>query len=217
MKAPHLEVQDFDNDGWPDIYVSIVKFAEGQPHPIIFQSQGVKDGVPQFRCDALKVNDFPTAEDLAVRRNGALFDKINREGKIMYTASAPSGDYDRDGRVDLFLSSWWTESPALLLHNESVGGHWLDVVVQGSGKVNRNGVGSQFRVFPAGKLGDAKELLASGEIAIGYGYSSGQEAVAHIGLGKVERVDIEIKLPHSAGVITHRDVKADQRLVVGAK
>ncbi len=27
MKAPHVEMQDFDNDGWPDIYISIVKFA----------------------------------------------------------------------------------------------------------------------------------------------------------------------------------------------
>jgi enediyne biosynthesis protein E4 len=27
MKAPHVEIQDFDNDGWPDIYTSIVKRA----------------------------------------------------------------------------------------------------------------------------------------------------------------------------------------------
>jgi len=217
MKAPHLEIQDFDNDGWPDIYISIVKFANGQPHPIIFQNQGVTGGVSKFRCDALSVNDFPTADDLAVRRNGALFDKINREGKIMYTASAPSGDYDRDGRVDLFLSSWWIESPAMLLHNETAGGHWLDVVVEASGKVNRNGVGSLVKVYKAGKLGDAKELLSSGEIAVGYGYSSGQEAVAHVGLGKVDRVDVEITLPHNSGKLVERDVKANQRLVVRTK
>ena len=32
MKAPHVELQDFDNDGWPDLYTSIVKFAGGKPH-----------------------------------------------------------------------------------------------------------------------------------------------------------------------------------------
>jgi len=31
MKAPHVEIQDFDNDGWPDIYTSIVKFSNGKP------------------------------------------------------------------------------------------------------------------------------------------------------------------------------------------
>src|SRR5581483_9564013 len=31
MKGPHVEIQDFDNDGWPDISVSIVKFRDGKP------------------------------------------------------------------------------------------------------------------------------------------------------------------------------------------
>ena len=64
MKSPHVEIQDFDNDGWPDIYTSIVKFAaDGQPHPVIFRGLGVKDGLPRFKTDALAVNDFPTAEE----------------------------------------------------------------------------------------------------------------------------------------------------------
>jgi hypothetical protein len=46
MKSPHVEIQDFDNDGWPDIYTSIVKFdAQGQTHPVIFRGLGIKDGV----------------------------------------------------------------------------------------------------------------------------------------------------------------------------
>src|SRR5262249_46856379 len=71
MKAPHVEIQDFDNDGWPDVYVSIVKFrsepgAAGPPvpYPLIYKNLGVKDGLPQFREDAWAVNDFPTADDL---------------------------------------------------------------------------------------------------------------------------------------------------------
>jgi len=48
MKPPHLEIQDFDNDGLPDIYVSIVKFKDGQPHPVIYKNLGVKDGIPRF-------------------------------------------------------------------------------------------------------------------------------------------------------------------------
>src|SRR5262249_34922867 len=60
MKAPHVELQDFDNDGWPDLYVSIVLFAGGKPHPVIFRNLGVRGGLPQFKEDVLAINDFPT-------------------------------------------------------------------------------------------------------------------------------------------------------------
>jgi hypothetical protein len=76
------------------------------------------------------------------------------------------------------------------------------------------GVGSQVKVYPAGKLGDAAALLGCREISIGYGYCSGQEAVAHFGLGKVESVDLEITLPHGKGKIVQKAVKADQRLTI---
>ena len=214
MKAPHVEVQDFDNDGWPDIYVSIVKFADGKPCPVIFRNIGVRDGIPRFREDAWAVNDFPTAEDRALRRSGPLFDKLLKEKKVFYTAAGPSCDFDRDGRVDLFMASWWVESRSLLLRNETPGGNWLDVRVEGANGVNRMGVGSKVNVYPAGKLGRVADLLGSREICIGYGYCSGQEAVAHFGLGKELSVDVEVVLPHGKGTLTRRGVKANQMLTV---
>ncbi|HYF00038.1 MAG TPA: VCBS repeat-containing protein, partial [Planctomycetota bacterium] len=63
IKAPHVEIQDFDNDGWPDISTSIVKFAGKTPHPVIFRGLGVRDGLPRFRDSSAGVNDFPTADD----------------------------------------------------------------------------------------------------------------------------------------------------------
>src|SRR5439155_921879 len=214
MKAPHVEIQDFDNDGWPDIFVSIVKFEGGRPHPLIYKNLGVRDGIPRFREYAWGVNDFPTAEDRGLRRSGALFDKILKEKKIIYMAAGPSCDFDRDGRLDLLLPNWWLDSRTLLLRNETPGGHWLDVCVAGTNGVNRMGVGSRVNVYPAGKLGDAATLLGSREIAIGYGYCSGQEAVAHFGLGSETSVDVEVILPHGKGKITQRAVAADQRLTV---
>ncbi|HTN75986.1 MAG TPA: VCBS repeat-containing protein, partial [Pirellulaceae bacterium] len=49
MKGPHLEVQDFDNDGWPDLYVSIVTFSQGVARPLIFKNQGLSTGELTFR------------------------------------------------------------------------------------------------------------------------------------------------------------------------
>lgn len=216
MKGPHVEIQDFDNDGWPDIYVSIVKFADGRPHPLVFRNLGIR-GEARFRENVLGLNDFPTADDKALARAGQLFEKVLREKKIIYTAPGPSGDYDNDGRLDVFLASWWIEAPSMLLRNETPGGHWLDVRIEGSDGVNRMGLGSRVRVYPAGKLGDAAALLGCREIATGYGYASAQPAVAHFGLGEVERVDVEVTLPHGKGTVVRKDVKADQRITISRR
>jgi hypothetical protein len=214
MKGPHVEFQDFDNDGWPDLYVSLVKFANGKPHPLIFKNLGVQDGLPQFREDALAVNDFPTAEDRAIKRSGTLFDKVIKEKKIIYMAPGPSGDFDNDGRLDLFLPNWWEESRSLLLKNETAGGNWLRVKVEGADGVNRMGIGAKVKIFPAGKLGDASALLGCRDIATGYGYASGQPAEAHFGLGKESAVDVAVVLPHGKGTLSRKGVTASQVLVV---
>jgi enediyne biosynthesis protein E4 len=214
MKAPHVEIQDLDNDGWPDIYVSVVKFADGKPYPVIFKNLGLKDRLPRFHEDALAVNNFPTAEDKAVKRSGDLFQRILKEKSIFYSAPGPTGDFDNDGRLDLFLASWWPESRSLLLRNETAGGHWLDVTVIGGKSVNRMGIGSRVKVYEPGKLGDPSALLGCQDIATGYGYASAQPAIAHFGLGKLETVDVEVTIPHGKGKIVEKGVKADQRIAV---
>lgn len=221
MKAPHVEIQDFNNDGWPDISTTIVKFAGGKTYPVIFQNLGVDaaSGLPRFREDALAVNDFPTADDVKLAGTGEFFDKLEREKKIVYTAPGPSGDFDRDGRLDFFLANWWVNARSMLLRNETPGGHWLDVAVEGTARpgiagVNRLGVGTVVRVYLAGQLGQAKALLGAKEITASCGYTSGQESIAHFGLGAVEKCDLEIVLPHGKGRWERRNVAVDQRLVV---
>ncbi|MDQ3622134.1 MAG: CRTAC1 family protein [Verrucomicrobiota bacterium] len=214
MKAPHVEIQDFDNDGWPDIFASIVKFKDGKSYPLIYKNLGLENRMARFREDAWPINDFPTAEDKGVKRSGPLFDKILQEKKIIYFAAGPSGDYNRDGKLDLFLANWWMESPSLLLRNETPGGNWLQVQMQCTGGVNRMGIGSRIRVYRAGKLGEAPALLGSREISIGYGYCSGQEAFVHFGLGNQATVDVEVTLPHGKGRIVRKGVQASRRLTI---
>ena len=49
-------------------------------------------------------------------------------------------------------------------------------------------------------------------IAVGFGYASGQPAIAHFGLGDATTVDLEVVLPHGKGKIVRKNVKTNQRL-----
>lgn len=102
----------------------------------------------------------------------------------------------------------------MLLHNETKGGNWLQVHVEGTQGVNRMGVGSRVNLYAEGKLGQAAALLGCREIATGYGYASGQPAYAHFGLGKATKVDVEVILPHAKGKLTYTGVTANQLLKV---
>ena len=213
LKSPHVEIQDFDNDGQADIYFSMVKFdASGRPHPLIFRGLGVTDGLPKFQAAALDVNDFPTAEAKAIKASGKFFDKAIADHKAIYMAPGPTCDFNRDGKLDMMLPNWWASDRSLLLANETPGGHWIDVQVKGPAGVNSQAIGSLVRVYLKGKLDDAAALVAVREIAVGFGYASGQEAIAHIGLGELTECDIEVVFPHGKGRIVMPGAKADQRV-----
>lgn len=186
VKCPHVEIQDFDNDGWPDIYTSAAWMDDkGNITPLIYRNLGVRDGLPRFEPSR----------------------KI--EGPMVYFPAGPSGDYDSDGRLDLFLINWFQGNHCRLLHNESPKKNWLQVQVVGK-KMNRMGIGAQVRVHNQNRR---RDLLGFQEITTGYGYASGQPALAHFGLGTTKIVDVEIALPD--GRRLHRGgVTANRRLVV---
>ncbi len=214
MKGPHVEIQDFDNDGRCDILVSIVTFDTRGPHPLIFRNVGNVDAIPRFRQFALGVNDFPTGEDVTIKRSGAFFEKMIADKKITYSAPGPTCDFDRDGRLDIVLPSWWVELPSLLLKNESQSGNWLEIQVRGTDGVNRMGIGSRVELFKAGMVGEAEARIGVREIATGYGYASSQQSIAHFGLGTSESCDVVVTLPHGKGQIVKTNVKANQRITV---
>lgn len=217
LKCPHVEIQDFDNDGRADVLVSIVKFAGGRTFPIIYRGTGTRDGVPCFSLEGWGVNDFPAAEDLQGKGTKGFFDTMLAHGKITYAAAAPTADFNSDGKLDVFFASWWPEQPSLLLRNDTRGGHWLDVRVVGDGKrLSRQGIGARVRVYAAGRLGEQAALVGNREIAVGQGYVSGQPAVAHFGLGSLRTVDVEVLLPHGRGRVERKNVPVDRMLVIDA-
>ena len=112
---------------------------------------------------------------------------------IGYYAPAPLADYDGDGRVDVFLASWFENLPNYLFRNVTEGGNWLTLRVAGKGPTyNSMGIGAVVRIYQAGHAGEAAHLLGRKDIAVGTGYASTEEAAAHLGLGAAKECDIEV-------------------------
>ncbi len=169
IKSAHVAIRDVDNDGRNDIMLSMVYKPEGGP-------------VQPFVLRNLTDNDSPLR-----------FDVPKFESIIGYYAPGPVADYDRDGRVDIFLPSWFDELPNYLFRNVCEGGNRLTVRVVGDGKrYNTMGVGATVRVYRRGYPGDKTHLLGRFDIAIGTGYASGEQALAHVGLGENQQCDVVV-------------------------
>jgi enediyne biosynthesis protein E4 len=189
VKCPHVEIQDFDNDGWPDIYISAGWLENDTFTPLIYRNEGIKEGLPRF------VPPRPI------------------QGPMVYFPAGPTADYDHDGRLDIFLINWFQGNHCRLLKNDSPKRHWLDVQVVGKKKLNRMGIGAQVRVFKTGQMDQAAGLLGFQEVTTGYGYASGQPAICHFGLGDIKSVDVSVRLPDGR-LINSKNVAADRRIVI---
>ena len=181
-KGPHVELNDMDNDGWPDLLVT-ASAADGT-RPSVFRHSGVEGDIPTF-----------------VAPEGL--------GSPQYWVAGPTADVDRDGRLDVFLVEFEPALPSLMLHNETASGHWLEVSV---GSEFGHGLGWRAEVFESGAAGDVAALLGARDITTTQGYSSGVAPVAHFGLGEVDRVDVRLVPPGDGEPVVLTDVAADQHL-----
>ncbi|MEH6682033.1 MAG: FG-GAP-like repeat-containing protein [Sediminicola sp.] len=185
-KAPHLQWQDFDNDGLLDLMTT-------NYDAFLYRNTGVVDGIPQF---------------------GVPIDSGAGEG-LGYWPSGPLADYDRDGRVDFFGVEWEAYAPSRLLRNVSPNaGNYLDVRLDLKKSGNRNGIGATVEIFEKGFLGKKNGLLATRIISVSNGYSSGYEALAHFGLPHNETVDIRVTMPGDGKTYKKRNVKRNQLFVI---
>lgn len=189
-KAPHVEIQDFDNDGWADIYVSVRLDTSSGPVPFIYKNNGATNGRPTFTSPASPQITY-------------------------YSPGGPTADYDGDGRLDVFLEGFATDVPPSLLRNTTApAGNWLRVKVSAGG--NTMGLGAKVKVYRAGGLGQPGALLGMYEISTGNGYSSAQSPIAHFGLGQATAVDVEVTMPFGGPAVTSSNVHANQTIAIAA-
>lgn len=182
---------DFDNDGWPDIFMS-----NGHVFPEV---------------DTRKLH-VTFKENKIVYKNlgeGKFVEVTSRVGSPV-TVLRPSrgtafGDFDNDGDVDVLISNM-NEAPSLLRNDCGVANKWLKVKCTGT-KSNRSGIGARVRVVTGGHS-------QMNEVVSGSSFISQNDLRLHFGLGQATQVDlVEIRWP--LGLIeSFKNVEANQFLVV---
>jgi hypothetical protein len=154
-------VQDFDNDGWLDIFVvhgGLIHMIP-QEHSVF---RNARDG--KFEDVSATAGPFFSART-----------QVKSVGR-----GAAFADYDNDGKMDAFLVN--LGGAGVLLRNTSPNaGHWIGVHLVGR-KSNRDGIGSRIELI-AGGVRQQRERTA------GSGYLSQDDGRVHFGLGGATVVD----------------------------
>jgi hypothetical protein len=186
---------DFDNDGWPDIFMAnghVDAQVEGQTfgtgyaeRPFLFHNLGFEAKVGKF-------------EEIAEKSGPALSKKYI--GRAALTA-----DFWNRGRQDLLFTNM-DGSPVLLRNEVPSPGHWLRIKTIGS-KSNHDGFGARIELTAEGSTRYA-------EVRAGSSFESSSDPRTHFGLGAATRVEaIVIRWP-SGRVDKLGPEAADQELVV---
>jgi hypothetical protein len=182
---------DFDNDGWPDIYIAnghVDAQVEGQ-------SFGVGYAELPFLFHNLKDGKFEEIRDKA----GPAFKK-RYVGRSVVIA-----DFWNRGRQDILFTNL-NSSPVLLRNEVAPVGHWLRIKTIGT-KSNRDGYGAKVELTAGGATRYA-------EVRAGAAFESSSDPRAFFGLGTATRVD-QIVIRWPSGLVDKVGPEsADQELVI---
>ncbi len=160
---------DFDNDGWPDLFV-----AAGAVYPEVEQR------FPQYpmKCPRLIFHNL---------RNGKFEELIDEAGPGIATPhcsrGAAFGDFDNDGDIDILVVNL-NEPPSLLRNDLKGQRNWIKVFLVGT-KSNRSAIGSRVIARYGGKS-QAQTVMAQSS------FYSVSDRRLHFGIGESTSAELEI-------------------------
>ena len=163
---------DYDLDGWPDIFVANGHIEE--------EIENVQPKVT-----------FAQPPHLFRNLGGGRFQEATATAgadlaKPMVARGAAYGDYDRDGDLDILVST--NDGPARLLRNDGGNANnWLAVKLRGT-RSNASALGAVVRVKSAG--GEQWQTVKSGS-----SYCSQSQLALTFGLGRDTAAEVTIKWP----------------------
>jgi len=164
---------DFDDDGWPDIFMA--------------------NGHVYAQIDGLGLHIKYREPKLLYRNLGnGRFEDVSAEAGEAIVAEAVArgcafGDFDNDGHVDILVNN--LDGPPTLLRNDGGSGNGSILVKCVGTRSNRSAIGTRVTVT----CGEHRRI---DEVASGSGYYSQHDLRLHFGLGKAATADsVEVAWP----------------------
>ena len=182
---------DFDNDGWPDIFMS-----NGHVFPEV-DTRRLHVTFKEKKIVYRNLGNGRFAE-VTASAGGAV-------NQLRSSRGTAFGDFDNDGDVDVVVINM-NEPPSLLRTDCPTKNYWLKVKCIGT-KSNRSAIGTRVRVV-TGRHSQINEVMS------GSSFMSQNDLRLHFGLGRAAQVDlVEVRWPLGL-VESFKNVDANQLLVV---
>jgi hypothetical protein len=208
---------DFDNDGKKDLYVT-----NGFPryytdldylNNILWEEYPDED-LPEnatIKYELVLQMESVELQNKAFRNTGHLqYKDMTDEWGLSGTSTSSGGmyvDLNKNGALDLVISNI-NEVPTVFKNNAHLQNrnNYLKIRLRGSAE-NRYGIGAKIKLRNQGGEVFFQEMFLS------RGFQSSADPVLHFGLGKSDRVDVEITWPDQV-VQTMRGVDVNQTLTI---
>ncbi|MFH1529130.1 MAG: CRTAC1 family protein [Pseudomonadota bacterium] len=168
-------VFDFDNDGWPDVYIGAsdypgnrgLLYHQNGAQPGTFTGLGIEDYFEHNRSHGVAIADLDRDGDL---------DMVVGHSHARCDAGEPNNCY---------------ETQAIRVFRNSLGqaGNWIQIDLEGSEGTNRAAIGARVSVTAAG-------VTQTQEVGGGHGhYGVQQERILHFGLGTGCEAEVTVRWP----------------------
>jgi len=185
-----ISFMDFDNDGWPDIFVN-----NGHVYAEVSDTS-IESGYRERKV-------------LYRNLGNGHFADVSAEGGPGITETVPGrgcaiGDFNNDGTLDVLVNCI-NDVPQLLRCDSKLKNNWIKIRTVGV-KSNRSGIGA--RIYCV--TGDHRQM---DEVRSGSSYISQSDLRVHFGLGTATKADIEVHWP-SGAVDKRQDVTVNQVLTI---
>ncbi|KAA6460455.1 CRTAC1 family protein [Acidobacteria bacterium AB60] len=184
MSGYSVNIADFDNDGWKDIFVSRGDVA----------SPNMEDHIRVSQPNTVFRNLKGTWAALTDEAGFSALPPRRHRG-------AAVADFNGDGKLDLVVVAL-SDSAELWINDSPGSGHWIELALEGR-RSNRDGIGARIKLTAGGNVQYNHMTTASG-------YASSSAVPVHFGIGEASAVDdIEIRWP-SGTVQILKNIAADR-------